>query len=61
MRDQDWKPYRVLLRGLDAYEAHRSAAPGTQFRFVLRPQTDDIEAENHLSWCWLVRVSVLSN
>lgn len=46
MRDQDWKPYRVLLRGLDAYEAHRSMAPETQFRFVLRPQTDDIEVAN---------------
>ena len=49
MRDQDWKPYRVLLRGLDAYESHRAMAPDTFFRFVLRPQSEEIEVgDTHL-------------
>ncbi|WMW80346.1 hypothetical protein RF679_17110 [Undibacterium cyanobacteriorum] len=49
MRDQDWKPYRVLLRGLDAYESHRAMAPDTSFRFVLRPQSEELEvADTHL-------------
>ena len=43
MRDQDWKPYRTLLKGLDAYEANRFMAPDTEFKFVLRPQESDID------------------
>lgn len=43
MRDQDWKPYRTLLRGLDAFETNRFLAPETVFKFVLRPQSLDVD------------------
>lgn len=36
--DLDWKPYRTMLKGLDAFDRHRQLAPAASARFVLRPQ-----------------------
>jgi hypothetical protein len=38
MKDQDWKPYRQMLSGLNAFERHHVLAPETQLRFIVRPQ-----------------------
>jgi hypothetical protein len=43
MKDQDWKPYRDMLRGLVAFETHHRLAPDTELKFVLRPQSSEIE------------------
>lgn len=41
-KDPDWKPYRTMLLGLDAFDRHHDLAPGTALRFVLRPQQVDL-------------------
>lgn len=38
MRDPDFKPYRVMLLGLDAFDKHHGRAPKADLRFILRPQ-----------------------
>lgn len=39
MRNPELKPYRVMLAGLDAFDAHRALAPTAPvLRFKLRPQ-----------------------
>lgn len=42
MKDQDWKPYRQMLSGLDAFERHHALAPDTQLRFIVRPQVEGL-------------------
>lgn len=38
VKDPDWKPYRRMLKGLDAFdEFHQQLAPLADLRFVLRP------------------------
>lgn len=36
-RDPDLRPYRTMLRGLDAYADHLQLAPGAPLRFMLIP------------------------
>ncbi|MCX7293856.1 hypothetical protein [Janthinobacterium sp.] len=38
-RDPDLRPYRTMLRGLDAYADHQRLAPGAPLRFMLIPAT----------------------
>lgn len=38
-RDPDWKPYRKMLDGLDAYDKYHALAPDAPLKFILRPQT----------------------
>jgi hypothetical protein len=45
MRDQDWKPYRTLIRGLDAFTRHRALAPETRLKFILRPQIANVKLD----------------
>jgi hypothetical protein len=42
MKDQDWKPYRQMLNGLNAFERHHALAPETQLRFIVRPQIEGL-------------------
>ncbi len=42
MKDQDWKPYRQMLNGLNAFERHHALAPETQLRFIVRPQVEGL-------------------
>ncbi|HEU4851035.1 MAG TPA: hypothetical protein VFT37_02655 [Telluria sp.] len=37
MRDPDFKPYRTMLLGLDAFDKHHGRAPAADLKFVLRP------------------------
>ncbi|MQA40361.1 hypothetical protein [Rugamonas aquatica] len=37
-RDPDWKPYRKMLDGIDAFDRYHSLAPQAQLKFILRPQ-----------------------
>lgn len=37
-KDPDWKPYRKMLAGLDAFERHHALAPRAELKFILRPQ-----------------------
>jgi hypothetical protein len=37
-RDPDWKPYRKMLDGIDAFDRHHALAPQAQLKFILRPQ-----------------------
>lgn len=38
-RDPDLRPYRTMLKGLDAYADHQGLAPGAPLRFMLIPAT----------------------
>ena len=38
LKDPDWKPYRTMLKGLDAFKAKHELAPNADLRFVLIPQ-----------------------
>ncbi|MES2072170.1 MAG: hypothetical protein V4488_17575 [Pseudomonadota bacterium] len=40
-KDPEFKPYRQMLAGLDAFEQHQQLAPAALPRFVLRPQQAD--------------------
>ncbi|WP_317204657.1 hypothetical protein [Janthinobacterium sp.] len=37
LRDPDWKPYRAMLTGMDAFAARQQLAPAAELRFILRP------------------------
>jgi hypothetical protein len=38
-KNPDWKPYRVMLKGLDAFDKQHALAPQASARFVLKPRT----------------------
>lgn len=40
-KDPEFKPYRQMLAGLDAFDQHHQLAPASSPRFVLRPQQAD--------------------
>ncbi|MDN2679664.1 hypothetical protein [Janthinobacterium sp. SUN033] len=51
-RDPDLRPYRTMLKGLDAYADHQRLAPGAPLRFMLIPATPQARLEGvtlHLS------------
>ena len=51
-RDPDLRPYRTMLKGLDAYADHQRLAPGAPLRFVLFPATPQARLDGvtlHLS------------
>lgn len=37
-KDPDWKPYRNMVDGMDAFEKYHALAPAAALKFVLRPQ-----------------------
>lgn len=41
-KDPDWKRYRVMLKGLDAFEKHHALAPNAVQKFILRPRKADV-------------------
>lgn len=43
IKDQDWKRYRVMLNGLDAFEKHHALAPNAVQKFILRPRQADVQ------------------
>jgi hypothetical protein len=40
-KDPELKPYRTMIKGLDAFEKHRHLAPTATFRFILKTQRAD--------------------
>lgn len=51
-RDPDLRPYRTMLKGLDAYADHQRRAPGAPLRFMLVPATPQARLDGvtlHLS------------
>jgi hypothetical protein len=42
IKDPDWKRYRVMLKGLDAFEKHHALAPDAVQKFILRPRKADV-------------------
>ena len=51
-RDPDLRPYRTMLKGLDAYTDHQRLAPGAPLRFMLVPATPQARLDGvtlHLS------------
>lgn len=36
----DWKPYKIMVKGIDAYHANRTLAPQAPLRFLMRPLSD---------------------
>ncbi|MBG6220228.1 MULTISPECIES: hypothetical protein [unclassified Janthinobacterium] len=51
-RDPDLRPYRTMLKGLDAYADHQRLAPGAPLRFMLFPATPNARLDGvtlHLS------------
>lgn len=45
-KDPDWKPYRKMLDGLDAFDAHHALAPQASLNFLLRPQQPNLKLDN---------------
>ncbi len=41
-RDPDWKPYRKMLDGLDAFNQYHDLAPKAELKFILRPQQPNL-------------------
>ncbi|SDF63251.1 MULTISPECIES: hypothetical protein [unclassified Duganella] len=41
-KDPDWKPYRNMVDGLDAFDKYHNLAPGAALRFVLQPQKSNL-------------------
>jgi len=37
-KDPDWRPYRKMLDGINAFDHYHSLAPAAELKFVLRPQ-----------------------
>lgn len=42
-KDPEFKSYRRMLSGLDAFERHHQLAPAASSRFILRPQQPNVE------------------
>src|SRR5476649_1199448 len=41
-KDPDWKPYRKMLDGLNAFDEYHALAPKAQLKFILRPQQPNL-------------------
>jgi hypothetical protein len=41
-KDPDWKPYRKMLDGLNAFDKLHALAPRAELKFVLRPQAANL-------------------
>ncbi|MBC3873724.1 hypothetical protein [Undibacterium flavidum] len=41
-KDPDWKSYRVMLKGLDAFEKYHAHAPQASPQFILKPRRLDV-------------------
>lgn len=42
VKDPDWKSYRVMLKGLDAFEKYHVHAPQASPQFILKPRRLDV-------------------
>ncbi|MFZ6818433.1 hypothetical protein [Undibacterium sp. Ji22W] len=42
IKNPDWKSYRVMLKGLDAFEKHHAHAPQASPQFILKPRRLDV-------------------
>ncbi|PRC94639.1 hypothetical protein [Solimicrobium silvestre] len=42
IKDPEWKPYRIMLKGLDAFDKYHSLAPKADLKFILRPQVPNM-------------------
>jgi hypothetical protein len=40
-KDPDWKPYRKMLDGMNAFDKFHALAPQAELKFILRPQKPD--------------------
>lgn len=45
-KDPEWRPYRDMLKGLDAFDKYRKFAPAAELRFLLRPNKPGLKIEN---------------
>jgi hypothetical protein len=45
-KDPDWKAYRNMLDGLNAFDAHHALAPRASLKFLLRPQQPNLKVDN---------------
>ena len=41
-KDPDWKPYRKMLDGVDAFSRYHALAPKAELKFILRPQQPNL-------------------
>jgi len=41
-KDPDWKPYKKMLDGLNAFDQYHALAPAASLKFLLRPQKPDL-------------------
>lgn len=42
-KDPDWKPYRKMLDGLDAFDKYHALAPSAELKLILRPQQPNLD------------------
>lgn len=45
-KDPDWKPYRKMLDGLNAFDRAHALAPNAELKFVLRPQKPNLAVDD---------------
>lgn len=45
LKNPDWKPYKTMLKGLDAFEEYRSLAPNAPQVFILKPKRADVSMQ----------------
>ncbi|MDO8650579.1 MAG: hypothetical protein Q7R66_00110 [Undibacterium sp.] len=41
-KNPDWKRYRVMLKGLDAFDRHHALAPQAEQKFILKPRKAEV-------------------
>jgi hypothetical protein len=41
VKNPDWKSYKTMLKGLDAFEKHHAHAPRAEHKFILKPRKQE--------------------
>jgi hypothetical protein len=41
VKNPDWKSYKMMLKGLDAFEKHHAHAPRAEHKFILKPRKQE--------------------
>lgn len=44
-KDPDWKRYRAMLKGLNAFDKYHSLAPNATHKYILRPRQEGVELQ----------------
>lgn len=45
VKDPDWKPYKVMVKGLDAFKKFQSFSPAAVAKFILKPRKEEVSLQ----------------